>query len=107
MEVDEAFEFDTAWVPLGDFDGAAMDDDEWFQQAHDSHEKMWGADEQDYKDVCAALIDVGPVKRLELGAAACKVKPTTPSSSSSSSSSFPFSSRRSSARDSNCRCVRS
>jgi hypothetical protein len=41
VEVDEAFEFDTIWAPLGgDDDAAAMDDDEWFQQAHDGHEKV-------------------------------------------------------------------
>jgi hypothetical protein len=39
--VDEAFEFDTIWAPLGDADdAAAMDDDEWFQQVHDGHEKV-------------------------------------------------------------------
>jgi hypothetical protein len=74
-----------------------MDDDEWFQQVHDGHEKIWTEEEQQYKDVRAALIDVGPVKRLELGAAACKVKNVTPSSSCRSSF------RRSSARDSTCR----
>ena len=68
------------------------------RQAHDGHEKIWSEEQLQYKDVCTALIDVGPVKRLELGAAACKVKPATPSSSSSSSSL-----RRSSARDSTCR----
>ena len=68
-------------------------------QAHDGHEKIWSEEQLQYKDVCTALIDVGPVKRLELGAAACKVKPATPSSSSSSSV------RRSSARDSTCRSL--
>ncbi len=98
VEVDEAFEFDTVWAPLGDVDSAGvMDDDEWFNEVHDGHEKVWGEEQQQYKDVCSALIDVGPVKRLELGAAACKVKPATPSSSSF---------RRSSARDSTCRYTR-
>jgi hypothetical protein len=72
-----------------------MDDDEWFQQVHDGHEKIWAEDQALYKDVCTALIEVGPVKRLELGAGACKVKPTTPAASSASL-------RRSSARDSSC-----
>ena len=41
VEVDEAFEFDTIWAPLGDADGpGVMDDDEWFQQVHDGHEKV-------------------------------------------------------------------
>jgi hypothetical protein len=32
VEVDEAFEFDTAWAPLGEEGAGVMDDDEWFQQ---------------------------------------------------------------------------
>jgi hypothetical protein len=69
---------------------------------HSRLQQVWTEAQLPFKDVCTALLDLGPVKRLELGAAACKIRPTTPSSASASAA-CSSALRRSSARDSSCR----